>query len=201
MSGIGVRISRKRTVALRSRESSFAKYGQRGTVIFSCLVDVVSDSFRYFPALVKLCDFYRDALLQFFIATSFSSSRAAWLKLSRLRQRFLTEGQGCRSAGGSVESRDLTDSKWRILRSIASRSGGTWSGYPGQWRTVTGIPWVLRNGAPWRDMPERYGTMASLGRAADTIPGHKLHDRAGAPASSRRKTGGAPSASGFLMLA
>ena len=115
MSGIGVRISRKRTVALRFRESSFAKYGQRGTVIFSCLVDVVSDSFRYFPALVKLCDFYRDALLQFFIATSFSSSRAAWLKLSRLRQRFLTEGQGCRSAGGSVKSRNLTDSKWRIL--------------------------------------------------------------------------------------
>ena len=30
------------------RESSFAKYGQRRTVIFSCLVDVVSDLFAIF---------------------------------------------------------------------------------------------------------------------------------------------------------
>jgi putative transposase len=29
-------------------------------------------------------------------------------------------------------------------------------------RTVNGIIWVLRTGAPWRDMPERYGNWNSV---------------------------------------
>jgi transposase len=29
-------------------------------------------------------------------------------------------------------------------------------------RTVNGILWVLRTGAPWRDMPERYGNWNSV---------------------------------------
>ena len=70
---------------------------------------------------------------------------------------------------------------------------------------------ILRTGAPWRDMPERYGnwnsvfvrftrwsklgvwdaafeTLASLGPPADEE--HAFHDRAGAPTCGRRKRGG-----------
>jgi transposase len=33
---------------------------------------------------------------------------------------------------------------------------------PDKRRTVNGILWVLRTGAPWRDMPERYGNWNSV---------------------------------------
>jgi transposase len=34
------------------------------------------------------------------------------------------------------------------------RSGGQWADHR---RTINGILWRLRTGAPWRDVPERYG--------------------------------------------
>ena len=77
---------------------------------------------------------------------------------------------------------------------------------------VNGILWVLRTGAPWRDMPERYGNWNSVfvrftrwskigvWDAAFEILGefwaarrqgacHRSYDRPGAPACSRRKRG------------
>ena len=86
---------------------------------------------------------------------------------------------------------DLTDSEWRILDPLLPDRGERGPAIPDKRRTVNGILWVLRTGAPWRDMPERYGngnsvfirftrwsklgvwdaafeTLASLGPAADT---------------------------------
>ena len=47
-------------------------------------------------------------------------------------------------------------------RSIASHRGELGPGFPDKRRTVNGILWVLRTGAPWRDMPERYGNWNSV---------------------------------------
>ena len=105
---------------------------------------------------------------------------------------------------------DLTDSEWRILDPLLPNRGERGPAIVDKRRTVNGILWVLRTGAPWRDMPERYGnwnsvfvrftrwsklgvwdaafeTLASLGPPADKE--HRFHDRAGAPTCGRRKRG------------
>ena len=51
---------------------------------------------------------------------------------------------------------DLTDFEWGVIESLVpkDRRGRK----PGNNRRVlNGIFWVLRTGAPWRDLPERYG--------------------------------------------
>ncbi len=58
---------------------------------------------------------------------------------------------------------DLTDIEWQRLEPIlppasAKRRGGQFKDH----RTViNGILWVMRTGAPWRDLPERYGPWQS----------------------------------------
>jgi len=52
---------------------------------------------------------------------------------------------------------ELTDQAWSIIAPLlpANQQRG------GQWRdhrmVINGILWKLRTGAPWRDLPERYG--------------------------------------------
>src|SRR6201984_3311074 len=60
---------------------------------------------------------------------------------------------------------ELTDQQWELLAPFfpprPRKRGGQWKDD----RTMlNGIFWVLRTGAPWRDLPERYGpyTTASL---------------------------------------
>ena len=56
-----------------------------------------------------------------------------------------------------VGRRELTDKAWAQLAPLLpgnQRRGGRWRDH----RTVVnGILWKLRTGAPWRDLPERYG--------------------------------------------
>jgi transposase len=54
---------------------------------------------------------------------------------------------------------DLTDEQWRILDPLLPDRGERGES---KRRTVNGILWVLRTGAPWRDMPERYGNWNSV---------------------------------------
>src|SRR5215472_6955502 len=107
---------------------------------------------------------------------------------------------------------DLTDSEWRILDPLLPNRGERGPAIADKRRTVNGILWVLRTGAPWRDMPERYGnwnsvfvrftrwsklgvwdaafeTLASLGPPCRRGACHRFHDRAGAPTCGRRKRG------------
>jgi transposase len=51
----------------------------------------------------------------------------------------------------------LTEEAWRVIAPLLPMSGRR----GGQWRdhrtVIQGILWKLRTGAPWRDLPERYG--------------------------------------------
>lgn len=51
---------------------------------------------------------------------------------------------------------ELTEQAWQQIAPLLPRSGKG-----GQWRdhrtVINGIVWKLRTGAPWRDLPPRYG--------------------------------------------
>ena len=57
---------------------------------------------------------------------------------------------------------DLTDSERRIFDQLLPDRGERGPPISDKRRTVNGILWVLRTGAPWRDMPERYGNWNSV---------------------------------------
>src|SRR5579864_1835824 len=52
---------------------------------------------------------------------------------------------------------ELRDTAWTRIAALLPENGGR----GGQWRdhrtVINGILWKLRTGAPWRDLPERYG--------------------------------------------
>jgi transposase len=53
---------------------------------------------------------------------------------------------------------DLTDQEWERLAPLLPSSEGKRGGqYKDHRQVLNGILWVLRTGAPWRDLPERYG--------------------------------------------
>jgi transposase len=59
--------------------------------------------------------------------------------------------------------KDLTDRQWRILEPLLPR--GKRPGRPPKWtrrQLLNGIRWRTRVGAPWRDVPERYGHWQSI---------------------------------------
>ena len=51
---------------------------------------------------------------------------------------------------------ELTDEAWERIEPLLpkQRRGGKWSDHR---KLLNGIFWVLNSGAPWRDLPERYG--------------------------------------------
>lgn len=58
---------------------------------------------------------------------------------------------------------DLTNEQWERLAPLLPLRKGK-KGRPNKDHRlmVNGILWVLRTGAPWRDMPERYGSWNSV---------------------------------------
>lgn len=54
---------------------------------------------------------------------------------------------------------ELTDSEWeRVKQYIPEKQPGTQGRPPSDSRkNLNGIVWLARTGAPWRDLPERYG--------------------------------------------
>jgi transposase len=52
---------------------------------------------------------------------------------------------------------EITDTAWERISPLLPENGGRgkqWRDHP---RVVNGILWRLRTGAPWREIPERYG--------------------------------------------
>ena len=56
---------------------------------------------------------------------------------------------------------DLSDVQWRLIEGLlpTQKRGGRWNDHR---LTFDGILWILRTGAPWRDLPERYGKWQSV---------------------------------------
>src|SRR6266542_672493 len=118
--------------------------------------------------------------------------------------------QGCLSGGRAAVSRgDLTDTEWHILNPLLPDRGERGPAIADKRRTMNGILWVLRTGAPWRDLPERYefrlralhpleqarGVGCGIRDAGEPWASrrrgtcHRFHNCAGAPTCRRRKRG------------
>jgi len=57
---------------------------------------------------------------------------------------------------------ELTDEAWERLKPLmpaTGRPGGRWNDHR---QVLNGMFWVLNSGAPWRDMPARYGKWQSI---------------------------------------
>lgn len=65
------------------------------------------------------------------------------------------------TAGRKQGRGNLSDAQWALIAPLLPKQkrGGRWNDH----RLVfDGIMWVLRTGAPWRDLPDRYGKWASV---------------------------------------
>ena len=56
---------------------------------------------------------------------------------------------------------EVTDEQWDLLKGLFPRQGrgGRWLDHR---KVLNGMLWILRSGAPWRDLPERYGKWQSV---------------------------------------
>ena len=65
---------------------------------------------------------------------------------------------------------DLTDEQWEVLAPLIPEPPRRTDGRGRPWRdprdVLNGILWVLRTGAPWHDMPERYPPYSGPATAA-----------------------------------
>lgn len=53
---------------------------------------------------------------------------------------------------------DLTEKQWQALEPHLPANPRRGHGYVCHRRVINGILWRLKTGAPWRDVPERYGS-------------------------------------------
>lgn len=58
---------------------------------------------------------------------------------------------------------ELTDEQWALIEDLfpsnENKEGRPWNDHR---KTLNGMLWILRSGAPWRDLPERYGSWSSV---------------------------------------
>ena len=58
---------------------------------------------------------------------------------------------------------DLTDEQWSILAPILPGQRGQWGGIARDNRLfMNAVLWILRTGAPWRDLPKEFGKWSSV---------------------------------------
>ena len=58
---------------------------------------------------------------------------------------------------------DLTDEQWSVLAPILPGQKGQWGGVAKDNRLfMNSVLWILRTGAPWRDLPKEFGKWGSV---------------------------------------
>lgn len=96
---------------------------------------------------------------------------------------------------------DLSEAEWRLLKDLLPAERGRKSRPSGDNRPiVNGILWRMRTGAPWRDLPEKYGkwmtvyqrfrrwSEAGIWEAAATVLARRWRTT-GITASTQRQSG------------
>ena len=65
----------------------------------------------------------------------------------------------------SYRRHDMSDAMWEILKPYTIGNKGTWGGNAKDTRQfLNGVFWILRTGAPWRDLPPEYGKWNTVQR-------------------------------------
>ena len=63
----------------------------------------------------------------------------------------------------SQHRHDISDKAWTILEPMLPGQRGQWGGIAeDNRRFINGVFWILRTGAPWRDLPPDYGKWGSV---------------------------------------
>jgi transposase len=57
---------------------------------------------------------------------------------------------------------ELTDAAWAVIAPLLPANGHRGKQWKEHRTVINGILWKLRTGAPWRDLPERYGPWPSV---------------------------------------
>ena len=66
---------------------------------------------------------------------------------------------------GEQHRHDMSDSAWEKIRPHTIGEKGTRGGNARDTRQfINGVFWILRTGAPWRDLPEMYGNWKNVQR-------------------------------------
>jgi transposase len=63
-----------------------------------------------------------------------------------------------------VHRYELTDEQWALISDFFPAGGGRGRPFKDHRNMVNGILWILSSGAPWRDLPERYGPFQTVHR-------------------------------------
>ena len=71
---------------------------------------------------------------------------------------------------------ELSDEEWALVSPMLPRQarGGRWNDHR---TTLGGMLWILRTGAPWRDLPERFGPWQSVYHRFNRWRGDGTFDR------------------------
>lgn len=69
---------------------------------------------------------------------------------------------GASGERGDMRRHELTDQEWALIADLMPRSEGPGRPWNDHRQTVNGMMWILKTGAPWRDLPEHYGPWQSV---------------------------------------
>lgn len=75
-----------------------------------------------------------------------------------------------------VRRHEVTDAQWALVSDLFPQQGrgGRWTDHR---QVLNGLFWRLRTGAPWRDLPERYGPWQTVYHRFNTMRKSGLLDR------------------------
>jgi transposase len=60
---------------------------------------------------------------------------------------------------------DISDQMWALIEPHIIGNAGTWGGNAKDTRKfINAVFWILRTGAPWRDLPSSYGNWSNVNR-------------------------------------
>ena len=57
---------------------------------------------------------------------------------------------------------ELTDEQWELIHHLLPKNDGAGRPWKDHRAVLNGMFWILNTGAPWRDLPERYGPWQTI---------------------------------------